>query len=128
MGLDMYLNGERYFIDRSGGEEGQFPKKSETYELGYWRKHPNLHGYIMQTFADGRDECQEIPLDEDRLLEIIDAIRAKELPHTDGFFFGASDGSDEEAANDVLILQSALEWLRVKEDGIWRVVTYQVSW
>jgi hypothetical protein len=118
MGLDMYLNGERYFVDRPAGETGSFAKKSESYELGYWRKHPNLHGYIVQTFADGRDECQKIPLDEDRLVEIIDAIRAKELPHTEGFFFGTSEGTDEEAAQDISILTAALEWLRVKEEGI----------
>jgi hypothetical protein len=128
MGLDMYLNGGRYFVDRPAGESKTFAKKSETYELGYWRKHPNLHGYIVQAFADGRDECQEIPLDEERLQEIIDAVRAKELPHTTGFFFGASDGTDEESAHDVQILQAALEWLRVKEEGIWRTVSYRASW
>lgn len=49
MGLDMYLEGKEHI----GGE---------TVELGYWRKHPDLHGYIVGTFADGKDICQEIPL------------------------------------------------------------------
>jgi hypothetical protein len=127
MGLDMYLNGERYFIDRPAKEEGEFERKAEIYELGYWRKHPNLHGYIVQTFADGKDECQEIGLDEDRLKQIMAAIHARELPHTVGFFFGVSDGTDEEAANDIAIFQAAL-WVRVKEKGVWRSVSYRASW
>jgi hypothetical protein len=128
MGLDMYLNGERYFMDGPATEGGEFRRKAEIYELGYWRKHPNLHGYMVQTFADGKDECQEIALDKDRLLEIIAAVRARELPHTVGFFFGASDGSDEEAANDIAVFQSALAWLQVKEKGVWRSVSYRASW
>jgi hypothetical protein len=128
MGLDMYLNGERYFMDRPPRESGKSVVKAEIYELGYWRKHPNLHGYIVQTFADGVDECQEISLDEGRLLQIMDAVKAKELPHTIGFFFGVSDDSEEEIEQDIEILKSALEWLRVKEKGIWRTVSYRASW
>ena len=128
MGLDMYLNGERYFMDRPPREAGKPIVKAEIYELGYWRKHPNLHGYIVQTFADGIDECQEIPIDEERLLQLMDAVRAKELPHTTGFFFGVSDGTEEEIKQDIEILESALEWLRVKEEGIWRTVSYRASW
>ena len=128
MGLDMYLNGERYFFDRPPPESGKPACKAEIYELGYWRKHPNLHGYIVETFADGKDECQQIHLSEERLLQIIEAVKAKELPYTTGFFFGASDGSDEEMQEDITILQSALEWLHTKEQGIWRSVYYQASW
>jgi hypothetical protein len=128
MGLDMYLNGERYFMDRPAREGGEFTKKSEIYELGYWRKHPNLHGYIVENFADGKDECQEIPLDEEGLLQIMAAIRAKELPHTVGFFFGVSDGTDEEAEHDISVFQAALDWLRGKERGIIRMVSYCASW
>ena len=128
MGLDMYLNGERYFMGRPPREAGKITVKAEIYDLGYWRKHPNLHGYIVQTFADGVDECQEIALGEERLAQIIEAVRAKELPHTIGFFFGASEGTDDEAAEDIAILQSALAWLRVKEEGIWRSVSYRASW
>jgi hypothetical protein len=128
MGLDMYLNGERYFTECPAAGAGEFRKKAEIYELGYWRKHPNLHGYIVQAFADGLDECQEIPLGEDRLLQIIHAIRNKELPHTEGCFFGASDGTDEEAKHDIAFFRNALEWLRKREGGVFRSVSYQASW
>ena len=61
MGLDMYLTGEK-FVMATGLQEDGFPLRSKTLELGYWRKHPNLHGYIVQTFVGGKDECQEIYL------------------------------------------------------------------
>lgn len=128
MGLDMYLNGERYFMDRPPPPPGKPAFKAEIYELSYWRKHPNLHGYIVQEFADGKDECQEIPLGEDELIQIMEAVKANELPHTTGFFFGVSEGTPEERQEDLNILQSALEWLRTKEEGIWRSVYYQASW
>jgi len=59
-------------------------------ELAYWRKHPNLHGYIVNTFAGGVDECQKIDLDIDSLNKIIDAVNLGALPTTTGFFFGTS--------------------------------------
>lgn len=27
--------------------------------IGYWRKEPNLHGFIVENFADGNDDCRE---------------------------------------------------------------------
>src|SRR5882672_1922122 len=101
MGLDMYLKGEKFFWpdwknpENNRVEDGLKVSKLEV-ELGYWRKHPNLHGYIVKTFADGKDECQVIDLSIDNLEQIIKTVQNKELPHTTGFFFGASLGSDEE--------------------------------
>jgi hypothetical protein len=86
MGLDMYLIAERFFIDRHS--EGRHPKRSEAYQLGYWRKHPNRHGFIVQTFADGVDECQPISLGADDIERIMQAVRDKALPHTTGFSSG----------------------------------------
>ena len=57
MGLDMYLEGRKSRYDKQETEDG-FPLQTKVLELGYWRKHPNLHGYIVQEFADGVDECQ----------------------------------------------------------------------
>lgn len=127
MGLDMYLKGERYFWDRAEHPPGTPPVIAELYELGYWRKHPNLHGFIVQTFADGIDNCRRIPLDQDQLKEIMEAVDAGTLPHTTGFFFGLSDGTEME--DDLRILKGALNWLLAKEEGdTWRSVYYQASW
>ena len=61
MGFDMYLTGEEYFFTGAARELGD--KKAELFDLGYWRKHPNLHGYIVETFCDGMDDCRQISLD-----------------------------------------------------------------
>ena len=115
MGLDMYLEGRTFLWgnwqhpERDEKRDG-FKIKNVTVELGYWRKHPNLHGYIVQEFAGGVDECQEIPLTEENILQIIDAISNKDLPTTRGFFFGASDGSED--AESIAVFEKALEWLK----------------
>jgi len=113
MGLDMYLTGEKFFtgFDKPRAQEDGFEVEAHTLKLGYWRKHPNLHGYIVTTFADGVDECQEINLGADDIRRIITAIEARELPHTEGFFFGASDDSKEERKRDVEVFTKALAWL-----------------
>ena len=95
-------------------------------DLGYWRKHPNLHGFIVDTFADGVDECQRIALDVEDIEKIIHAINAKALPYTEGFFFGKSENTEAEAAFDRKVFMEALDWLRA-EPRIRRVI-YQASW
>jgi hypothetical protein len=128
MGLDMYLEGEKYFSLLKGGvfsqERGR--KKKEIYELAYWRKHPNLHGYIVQNFADGKDECQRIWLSKDDIQTIIKAIQEENLPITTGFFFGESDGREKE--EDLVIFNEALQWIEAKEEGVDRSIYYQASW
>ena len=127
MGLDMYLTGDKYFHgDGRPRERGE--RKGEQYDLGYWRKHPNLHGFIVETFADGRDECQEIGLSAADIKTIIRAIEARQLPETTGFFFGKSDGDPERIAEDIRLFEAALNWLETNENGVWRSVTYQASW
>src|SRR6185369_6212723 len=58
---------------------------------------------------------QKIELDADHLRQIIAAVKAKELPTTEGFFFGVSDDSDEQVAEDVKIFEAALNWLAVDD-------------
>jgi hypothetical protein len=130
MGLDMYLYGEKFLWtldnrDKHPREDG-YKIRSRTLSLGYWRKHPNLHGYIVQNFAKGVDECQQIDLDETSIEKIIDAVARDDLPDTTGFFFGETDGSEREET--LRIFKAALEWLRAKEDGVFRSVFYRASW
>jgi hypothetical protein len=110
MGLDMYLEGH---------EANTTPA-----ELGYWRKHPNLHGFIVQEFADGVDECQKIPLTAENLESILEATQNDALPHTTGFFFGQSMPEDKEQTLE--IVEGALKWLKEGKPG--RQVIYQASW
>lgn len=137
MGLDMNLYGRKLIAYNRWDEKAEplmedgFPVSDIVLEMGYWRKHPNLHGYIVNTFADGEDECQEIELSEEDLLMIASAIRAKRLPHTDGFFFGDSswhDGKEEEYA---ILFERAAAWKKTELDRdkeFYRQVYYRASW
>ena len=132
MGLDMYLKGKKFLRTnwdkpKENQKEDGFPLKEKILDLGYWRKHPNLHGYIVQNYAeDGQDDCKEIPLNKKALEKINSAIKHKKLPETQGFFFGESDGTETE--RDLEIFQKAVEWMEGCREGECRDVVYQASW
>ena len=136
MGLDMYLCGEKYHRQYNKGEELErpttdgIPQKSVQLDLGYWRKHPNLHGYIVNTYAEGKDECQEIMLNANDLEDIACAIELDRLPHTEGFFFGTSEWHEEDKKENAEIFRRAKAWLESypEEDRIWNHVYYKASW
>ena len=109
MGLDMYLSG----VDERG----------ESEELGYWRKHPNLHGFIVDTFASGVDECQPIELGLTELQVTLAAVIADELRRKTGFFFGSSYPEHREIS--IRVLTHAIRWL-LEAPG--RKAVYQASW
>lgn len=132
MGLDMYLQGHQYYYNRTETID-DFPVKEMIVELGYWRKHPNLHGAIVQTFAEGVDECQTIELTRTDIEKLIEMVKSNVLPHTTGFFFGesAQPGSEwyEQEYNDTIKqLENALKWYDTKETDVYRWVTYRASW
>lgn len=132
MGLDMYLQGHQYYFNRTETID-DFPVKEMIVELGYWRKHPNLHGAIVQTFADGVDNCEPIELSKDDIEKLIEMVKTNLLPHTTGFFFGESalPGSQwyEQEYNDTIKqLENALKWYDSKDKDSYRWVTYRASW
>lgn len=110
MGLDMFIF-------------GRVDDHMEDEELAYWRKHPNLHGFIVQTFAEGVDKCQRIPLGEKDLKTIIEAVRRKKLPATSGFFFGESETPNK--GDTIAQLENVIRWMRTNKR---MMVTYQASW
>lgn len=80
MGLDMYL------------------EKEDGEELDYFRKFNALHGYIVDAYADGADECQPIHLNEAAVTDIYDrlskvladsSLGPELLPVCRGPFFGS---------------------------------------
>jgi hypothetical protein len=108
MGLDMYAY--------ASGFKGQHDEYWENYdaetgnstvekprELMYWRKHPNLHGWMEKLWerkmnAEGRDNPHtfngiELELTFDDILELEQDVLNGNLPGTSGFFFG--ENSDE---------------------------------
>ena len=101
MGLDM--NAYRIAAEKLGEAQVDFEIDfDEAVELHYWRKHPNLHGWMQQLYVEKggaeRDpvgfNCVPVRLEEADLDRLETAIRAGNLPETSGFFFGASDGSE----------------------------------
>lgn len=130
MGLDMYLKGHKNFITYTRLEgpykEDGFELTEKVLQLGYWRKHPDLHGYIVENFAEGVDDCKPIYLSEECIEKIITAIKNEELPHTEGFFFGRSDGSESEES--LKIFEDALQWKRKDELYVFKHIYYQASW
>jgi len=128
MGLDMFLYGRKHLMGGETEEDG-FTVIEKKLGMGYWHKHPNLHGYIVETFADGVDECQEIHLNEDDLRNVIQAIKDKKLPDTEGFFFGVSSGTEEEDQHSITIFEKALAWLETPCNNTeYRSLSYQASW
>jgi hypothetical protein len=108
MGLDMYAYVAQKANQQSEFYEGaEFDSESKDYvnkkvskprELAYWRKHPNLHGW-MERLAEQKklkyDSFNgiELELSWEDLDELERAITHKQLPATQGFFFG--NDSDE---------------------------------
>lgn len=132
MGLSMYLTAERFFTyDKPRETRDGMEIESEKLRAAYWRKFADLHGYFVQTFLDGVDECQELELTADQLQQVIDAVEADELPHTTGFFFRYERDEAEAAELKAYTLESlknAKTWLETKEPGCWRSITYRASW
>ena len=137
MGLDMYLTGNKYYsqYDNPLKDEEGYDIENINVRLGYWRKHPDLHGYIVNTFAEGEDNCQEIELTLENLNDILEAVKKpkKNLPHTEGFFFGESAHDQDQIDEDVKIIERAIGFLSAKTvQGTtkerFRSVFYRASW
>ena len=122
MGLDMYIYREGEELQHRASYEEYSLWKSRN-QLCYWRKHPNLHGFIVNTFADGVDECQRIPLTAKDVRKILKASREGKLPHTEGFFFGQSYSEHDKETE--LQLTGLLGML--KADSTMKIY-YQASW
>lgn len=103
MGLDMYA----YVANKAGQseqywEEYDLPESEKTVskprEIAYWRKHPNLHGW-MESLATSKEieyntfNGVELELTWEDLEALEQDILNDNLPSTTGFFFG--DNSDE---------------------------------
>ena len=110
-----------------------FPVSKSIIDVGYWRKHADLHGYIVNTFAEGIDECQEIELSDKDCTKIAWALANNKLPHTEGFFFGSQEIRDEytsEGLTHARIFIAMAKWLETtdKDREHFRYAVYQASW
>lgn len=103
----------------------ELPEGTETEEIHYWRKHPNLHGWMEDLYRrrDGSGEfnCVVIVLSPEDIDELEQAVLGAELPETAGFFFGESSAEDRE--DDLKFIEKAraahAEGLVVMYDSWW---------
>lgn len=68
-------------------------KNDEEIEIAYWRKHPNLQGWMEGLYLEkGGTEtfnCVDVELTLENLCQLEDCLNDEDLPETTGFFFGA---------------------------------------
>lgn len=90
MGLDQYayaVTGR--FVDDDGNTDWE-----DKTEIGYWRKHPNLQGYMENIWrergGEGDFNCAVVELSGDDLEDLELAIKGGAMPETEGFFFGGN--------------------------------------
>ena len=131
MGLDMYA----YVAAKAGAqadydegmawdkEKGAMvnPSVTEPREIAYWRKHPNLHGWMQRLWVRKTNEAGVVDDDPDRagefngveleltwddLEQLEQDIRSKNLPDTSGFFFG-NDADDHYREHDLKFVREA---------------------
>lgn len=122
MGLDMYA----YKTKATPTSEVDFSSQNfQPEEVHYWRKHPNLHGWMENLYyeKDGKADsfnCVNVMLDSDDLDALEYDIKNGNLPQTGGFFFGETDGSETE--DDLLFVETARKAI---EEGY---TVYYTSW
>lgn len=168
MGLDMYLLGKVYIGGRYNKiitdkfeydtktsfsvDRGEKPnivtlptdKISEiVYDIGYWRKANQIHGWFVKNVQGNTDDCKEYFVDTEKLDELKsicnkllstkDREDAEELlPATSGFFFGDTDiNTDdywqnywEDLEYTIKIIDTALEYI----DKYGMCIYYTSSW
>ena len=125
MGLDMYA-----YVAARAGQQAEFyegaewdneikehrnPNVNKPRDIAYWRKHPNLHGWMAQRWLEREgNELREtdnfngieFELTADDLDDLEYAVKKRELPGTSGFFFG--DNADQHYYNeDLKFIQAA---------------------
>jgi len=88
MGLDMYFTRE---------PKAKSSKDSRRYtsDVGYFRKHNALHGWLVDNAQGGVDECQRVELSHELLTKLSSLVETALQTRNDtlftpvsGFFFG----------------------------------------
>jgi len=123
MGLDQYA----YVAARQNQHEDFFdgakfdPEKNDYVneevakprEIAYWRKHPNLHGWMEKLWREKENPPSdqsfngiELELTWEDLEDLERAITHDQLPYTEGFFFG-SPADDYYKDQDLAFIREA---------------------
>lgn len=161
MGLDMYLSARKYigrndYSDRENikvnpefdmmaslAPEGMtkysdFGGIQVSYPIGYWRKANAIHGWFVNECGGGVDECQDIFVPREKLVELRDlcksaikqpAMAGEVLPPTEGFFFGSSEIDEyyiQDLSDTVTMIDHILSAIP-ESDWEWEFI-YRASW
>lgn len=133
MGLDMYLLKKIYIGANfehneiageinitKGGEPFKINMNKVTYVIedwGDWRKANAIHQWFVENVQEGKDDCREYYVSEDKLKELLDicnqikanpTLAPELLPTQGGFFFGSTD-YDEYYWDDIDLTISIIE-------------------
>lgn len=123
MGLDQYAFTCK--PDTLGGKQVDFDEPEGSAELAYWRKHPDLQGWLESLYREkgGAQDFNCVPVrltmgDIERLERDVDSGA---LPHTEGFFFGTSQPERHDHPTRVFIERAKIALL----EGM---AVYYTSW
>jgi hypothetical protein len=115
MGLDMYAyvakkeNEMREYYESYDYNTDSGPV-AKPREIAYWRKHPNLHGWMHKLWNEkghsGDFNGDELELTFEDLDRLEYVVKHKELPGTSGFFFG-NDSDDHYRDQDLEFIRQA---------------------
>jgi hypothetical protein len=122
MGLDQYAYvaakagayNEYYSDENYDKADGDPTKVSKPHELAYWRKHPNLQGWMKRLWEEKNPNDTEVTSFNGIELELtwedlerleLDIISGG-LPETTGFFFG-EDSNEFYYDNDLEFVKNA---------------------
>lgn len=116
MGLDMYAQKVKKGVITES-VDFEVAENVEQDELHYWRKHPNLHGWMEDLYRrkGGQADvfnCVNVQLTKEDLNALEKVVKREALPPTQGFFFGESSPEDKEG--DLQFIQEAR---RAIDDG-----------
>jgi hypothetical protein len=95
-------------------------RNREDKQLCYWRKHPNLEGWMRNVWEqkgcpNAHEDCPdfngvELELDQTMIDSLEKAVNEGTLPETRGFYFG-QDSSDYYKQQDLQFIADAREIL-----------------
>lgn len=112
MGLDQVAFAQEHGLTGDEALESQE-------DIASWRKHPNLQGYMEKLWrskgGEGEFNCVCVELTEQDIYALQSAIQSKDLPETQGFFYGG-DADYYYLEDDLLFCSKALELLKQGKD------------
>ena len=111
MGLDQYATARKG--EPSTDADG-YTYYEDSMELAYWRKHPNLQGWMENLWHEkgcphdqgGGFNCVDLELTLEDLEALEESLDESALPETSGFFFGANS-DDHYAEQDREFIREA---------------------